>query len=156
MNAQQMTKTLTRNEWYAIINGLRHMGSTYVTEHGGVNLFELGDSLAADLLNEQVTTAEEFESGFRPTDEQISFAKWYTRSKTLEAVFVAVNFPGKTAGQWEQGQTREAVLETVTSNPVFWINRSDALDALDTGKVGNAIFRVWADGHSNLVDEYRK
>lgn len=142
--AKKMTKTLTSEQWYMIIDGLRSL-------EGEQQVQELADELAADMATENASVDDDFEANFRPTPDQILWVRWYAKKTHIESVFVAVNFPGKQRGIWNKGQAREAVLNA--NSPVFWTNRDKALEDLDTGQVGNAIFRVWADGRFGLVDE---
>jgi hypothetical protein len=93
----------------------------------------------------------EFVAGFQPTDEQISYAVEYLAESGLSSLIVAVDFPGKVRGIWEEGQGREAVMDG--GAPAIWVDRDSALAAFETGKIGNALFRVHADGHTHLVDE---
>ncbi|HEY6019057.1 MAG TPA: hypothetical protein VIY48_03930 [Candidatus Paceibacterota bacterium] len=98
-----------------------------------------------------MSVQSDFEAGFRPTDEQVSYATKYAQDYKFDRVFVPVNFPGKQRGLWNEGQTREAVME----GPFFaiWVGRDHALDSLVSGRYGNAVFSVWADGRVTLVDE---
>ena len=95
----------------------------------------------------------DFETGFRPTADQIIFAMEYMAESGQMSVIVAVNFPGKTRGVWEKGQTREAVMDG--DQPVIWTDRDSAFYAFEhgKGKYGNALFRVYSDGHTHCMDE---
>ena len=91
------------------------------------------------------------QANFGPTPEQLAYAVKYATGHKLDSVFVLVNFPGKQRGIWEYGQTREAVM--CGSAFSLWVERQNALDVLDIGNCGNAVFRVYQDGHFHLVDE---
>ena len=159
MTAKQMTKELTIQEWWAIVNSLRYMSSTYAPEHSGVNLYDLADRLALDTVNEdiRVDVNADYEANFRPTDEQIEYATKWAKDRELDSVFVAVDFPGKVAGQWEKGQNRAPVrtMSLGVMVPRVWTSRQGALYAMENGSAGNAVFRVYSDGEVALVDEKR-
>ena len=92
------------------------------------------------------------QANFGPTPEQLTYAaKYATDHKLNDGVFVLVNFPGKQRGIWTYGQAREAVM--CGSQFSLWVERQNALDVLDLGNCGNAVFRVYPDGHFHLVDE---
>lgn len=99
------------------------------------------------------TITTDFETRFRPTADQILFAMDYLAESGLSSVMVSVNFPGKQSGIWEEGQVVEPVMDR--GEPMIWTDRDSALFALDTGSFGNALFRVYANGHCHLVDEKR-
>lgn len=99
-------------------------------------------------------TAVDLEANFRPTDEQIDYAREYLAESGIDSMIVAVFFPGKQRGIWTEGQTHKAIMDE--SLPAIWVDRDSALDAFDTlitsyGTV--AMFRVYTDGHLHLVDE---
>lgn len=97
----------------------------------------------------------DFDMNFGPSPKQIAFALEYTKNFQLDSVFVPVNFPGKQRGVWVEGQARTAIPKD--ADPVIWVQRERALQALTVGQYGdfkfNALFRVWADGLVTLVDE---
>ena len=93
----------------------------------------------------------QFDENFRPTEAQIEAAVKFTKRYGIECVFMPVNFPGKQRGVWVDGQAREEVRDE--EGLVFRITRDAGLFALLSGESGNALFRVWEDGHVNLVDE---
>lgn len=94
----------------------------------------------------------QLDDNFRPTEGQIEEARTLCLELGADSVFVPVNFPGKQRGLWLDGQTREEVRDD-HGCLVFWTTREAALHVLASGKRGNAVFRVWADRHVNLVDE---
>jgi hypothetical protein len=97
------------------------------------------------------TLAAEQEKKFRPTDEQVEYVKEYLAESGLGSLLVAVDFPGKLRGLWFEDQERHAIMDG--GLPAIWVDRDSAMDAFDKGLAGNAIFRVYADGHVHLVDE---
>ncbi len=76
----------------------------------------------------------------RPTADQILFAMEYMQDSGLSSVMVAVVFPN-----------REAVMDG--DDPAIWTDRHSALDALNDGFAGNAVFRVYSDGHTHCIGE---
>lgn len=103
-------------------------------------------------LPTQAEIDADFQANFGPLPDQLAYAtKYATDHKLNDGVFVLVNFPGKQRGVWEYGQTREAVM--CGSAYSLWVERQNALDVLDLGNCGNAVFRVYPDGHFHLVDE---
>lgn len=109
-------------------------------------------SIAADLA--QMNTQADFKANFRPTNEQIEYAKEYLAESGLGSLIVAVIFPGKQRGIWTEGQTRKAVMDQ--SLPAIWVDRDSALHAFDTLVINygtTAMFRVYTDGHVHLVNE---
>lgn len=73
------------------------------------------------------------------TEEQISYAMEYLAESGLSSLIVAVNTFG------------EAIMDG--GLPAIWVDRDSALYALETGLAGDALFRVYVDGHTHLVDE---
>lgn len=104
-----------------------------------------------DMIDAAIARAEDDFERFSPTSEQVTFAQEYLAETGLDTVMVAVNFPGKEYGIWLNGQVREAVMDG--SRPAIWTDRDSALYAMEHGVAGNAIFRVYADGHSHCVME---
>jgi len=98
-----------------------------------------------------MTAQTDFDASFCPTPEQVEYAAKYASDFKLDSVFVPVNFPGKQRGVWTEGQPREVVMEG--NYFALWVDRNNALDAFDLGRYGNALFRVYANGHVHLVDE---
>lgn len=95
----------------------------------------------------------EFDTYFRPTNQQLKYAQEYMAEAGLTVVFVTANYPGKQRGVWVEGQTCETVMDGAF--PALWTDRRSALKSFDTGNYGNALFRVFVDGQYSLVDEAR-
>lgn len=93
----------------------------------------------------------DFQTTFRPTEEQVADAVEYLVDVGLHSLIVAVLFPGKQHGVWKEGQVGLAVMDC--GYLAIWLDRESALCALDTGKYGNAMFRVYKDGCFHLVEE---
>jgi hypothetical protein len=98
------------------------------------------------------STVIDFETSFRPTDEQIASASEFIAETGVASVLVAVCFPGKQRGIWVEGMIGLAVMDG-PSRFAMWTDRGSAMTDFDSGRFGNAIFRVYPDGHTHLVDE---
>ena len=81
----------------------------------------------------------EFKASFRPTEKQVAYVKEYTSESGLSSLIVAVSF------------LDEAVMDG--GLPAIWVDQDSAVAALDNGKAGSALLRVYSNGSFHLVDE---
>ena len=103
------------------------------------------------MIDLEITT--EFAAGFRPTNVQIVYACEYMEESRTWLADRCGGFPWQDAWDLEK-MVRGARLLWMAGAPAVWVrSRVVTLAALEAGNAGNALFRVYSDGHIHLVDE---